>query len=362
MQAQPIAVAKPRAIPRGTGWFILLFWATQFALLTAQSIMMMPEDSNLPYILPRLCVTLLGIALSVGIAAIGQRFKGRRIRARILLAFALAAVCALLHATGNFAIFNYFMPAVNADRFSVFSYVIASLQWFWSYLALSSLLLAFWYALESAERERRIAQLRGIADAAQLRALRYQLNPHFMFNTLNSIAALIARREVEPAELMVENLADFLRACLSLDPQADIPLDQEIELQSLYLAIEAVRFADRLEVRIDIPDEARRALVPSLVLQPLIENVVKHSVSTSTTPVTLDISARIEGERLHLRIRNGAGDGPGQGARGTGVGLNNVADRLQARFGEDCAFRAEPQPGGGFAVSFAMPLSTGGAS
>jgi len=352
------ALNRP-AIRHGTAWFIALFWATQFALLTAQSIMMMPEESNLPYILPRLCVTMLGIILSFGIAAISQRFKGRPIRIRIMLAFGLAALGAMLHATGNFAIFNHFMPAVNADKFSVFSYMIASVQWFWAYLALSSLLLAFWYALESAERERRIAQLRGIADAAQLRALRYQLNPHFMFNTLNSIAALIARREVEPAELMVENLADFLRACLSLDAQEDIPLDREIELQALYLAIEAVRFADRLEVRIDIPDAARSALVPSLVLQPLIENVVKHSVSTSTAPITLDISARVESGRLHVCIRNSAGDGPGQGARGTGVGLNNVAERLRARFGEDCAFRAEPQPDGGFAVSFAIPWSDG---
>jgi len=122
---------------------------------------------------------------------------------------------------------------------------------------------------------------------------------------------------------------------------------------------EAVRFADRLEVRIDIPDAARSALVPSLVLQPLIENVVKHSVSTSTAPITLDISARVESGRLHVCIRNSAGDGPGQGARGTGVGLNNVAERLRARFGEDCAFRAEPQPDGGFAVSFAIPWSDG---
>jgi signal transduction histidine kinase len=360
MQSEPFPVARARIIPRGTAWFILLFWATQFSLLTAQSIMMMPEDSNLPYIRPRLCVTLLGIILSFGIAVVGRHFEGRPLRIRILFAFGLATLGAFLHATGNFLIFDLFMPRVNAEKFSVISYIIASVQWFWAYLALSALLLAFRYAFESAERERRIAQLRAIADAAQLRALRYQLNPHFMFNTLNSIAALIARREVEPAELMVENLADFLRACLSLDPQADIPLDREIELQALYLAIEAVRFADRLEVRIDIPFEARSALVPSLVLQPLIENVVKHAVSTSRTQVTLDISARIEEGRLHVCVRNSAGDGPGQGARGTGVGLNNVAERLRARFGEDCAFKAGPQPDGGFAVGFAIPWSAGG--
>ncbi|GAA0322507.1 hypothetical protein GCM10009087_35970 [Sphingomonas oligophenolica] len=357
MRSDTISAAKPEAIRRGTIWFILLFWVTQFALLTAQSMMMMPEGNNLPYLLPRSCVTMVGIALSIGIAVIGQRFKGRPIRLRIMLAIGLAALGAVIHATSNVAIFSLLLREPKGEEASIFSYMIASVQWFWAYLALSALLLAFWYSLESAERERRIAQLRGIADAAQLRALRYQLNPHFMFNTLNSIAALIARREVEPAELMVENLADFLRACLSLDPQEDIPLDREIDLQALYLAIEAVRFSDRLDVQIDIPDEAKRALVPSLVLQPLIENVVKHVVSTSITPVTLHISASVEDGRLHVCVRNSAGDGSGQGARGTGVGLNNVAARLKARFGEECAFKAGPCEEGGFSVGFAIPWS-----
>jgi len=357
MRQDPISSANPENIRRGTIWFVLLFWATQFSLLTAQSMMMMPEGDNLPYLLPRACVTIVGIGLSLGIAVIGQRFKGRPIRLRILLAVALAALGAVIHASSNVAIFSLLIPEPRGEQASIFSYMIASVQWFWAYLALSALLLAFWYSLESAERERRIAQLRGIADAAQLRALRYQLNPHFMFNTLNSIAALIARREVEPAELMVENLADFLRACLSLDPQEDIALDREIELQALYLAIEAVRFSDRLDVQIDIPEEARRALVPSLVLQPLIENVVKHGVSTSTTPVTLHISASIEDRRLRVCVRNSAGNGTGPGIRGTGVGLNNVAARLQARFGEACAFTAGPQEQGGFAVGFAIPWS-----
>ena len=352
-------IASKAAIRRGTALFILLFWVTQFCLLTAQTIMMMPDEDNLPYLTPRFCVTLLGVTLSFAMAAISDRFAGRRIRLRILLAFALAALGSTLHAAGNFAIFHMFMPVRASSSEPFLGYVISILQWFWAYLALSALLLALSYSLESAERERRIAQLRSIADAAQLRALRYQLNPHFMFNTLNSITALISRNEPAPAELMVENLADFLRACLSLDPQEDITLDREIELQALYLAIEAVRFAERLVVCIDISEEARRALVPSLVLQPLIENVVKHSVSTSTTPVTLNVWARLENERLHVCVRNGAGDGPGQGARGTGVGLNNVANRLQARFGEHCSFRVESQPDGGFEVGFAIPLTLG---
>jgi LytS/YehU family sensor histidine kinase len=155
---------------------------------------------------------------------------------------------------------------------------------------------------------------------------------------------------------MVENLSDFLRASLSMDPQEDISLDREIELQSLYLAIEAVRFSDRFEVRRDIAEEARRALVPSLVLQPLIENVVKHAVSPSTAPVTLDISAQVRDGRLEVRVQNSAGDGAPVTGRGTGVGLVNVAERLKARFGEAAAFSAERTADGGFAVRFSIPF------
>lgn len=351
---------EPEAFRHGTAWFIILFWTAQFSLLTTQRFlaaksMAMPADDWLS-LAPRACVTLLGIALSFGIVRVGRRFHRRPIRTRMLIALACALVGCIVHAAGNFAIFHLFMPVTNWESFSPIDYFHSIIQWFWSYLALSGLLLALAYSLESTERERRIAQLRGIADAAQLRALRYQLNPHFMFNTLNSIAALISRREIAPAELMVENLADFLRASLSLDPQADITLDREIELQSLYLAIEAVRFSDRFEVRTDIAANARRALVPSLVLQPLIENVVKHSVSTSTVPVTLDISAKVHSERLHVSVRNSAGNGAPNGARSTGVGLSNVADRLKARFAEETDFNAGRAPDGGFAVRFSIPF------
>lgn len=355
MQTDTSYAGESRAYRLGTALFIVLFWLTQFGLLTAQRLMSMP-DEDLTYLAPRACVTVLAIVLSFGIARVGRLFSGRPIRTRMLIALGCAIIGANLHAAGNFALFHLFMPVTNWQTFDAVSYMLALVQWFWAYLALSGLLLSLAYSLESTERERRIAQLRGIADAAQLRALRYQLNPHFMFNTLNSIAALIARRDIAPAELMVENLSDFLRASLSMDPQEDISLDREIELQSLYLAIEAVRFSDRFEVRRDIAEEARRALVPSLVLQPLIENVVKHAVSPSTAPVTLDISAQVRDGRLEVRVQNSAGDGAPVTGRGTGVGLVNVAERLKARFGEAAAFSAERTADGGFAVRFSIPF------
>jgi LytS/YehU family sensor histidine kinase len=273
---------------------------------------------------------------------------------RLVAALLFALVACFVHSACNFLIFELFMAKKNWEMLTLESYFGAVLTWFWCYAALSGLLLAFTYALE-------LSTLQRVTHTAQIRALRYQLNPHFMFNTLNSIAALIARGDAATAEHMVENLGDFLRASLSLDPQEDIPLEREIHLQSLYLAIETLRFSDRLRVAIDIPDEAKPALVPSLITQPLAENAIRHAVANSTRPIDFRISARREGGRLLVSAHNSGPDGAGRAAKGTGIGLANVAERLRARYGLDCTFSAGHQPDGGFLVRFDIPFAAEGA-
>lgn len=340
----------------GTTWTILLFWTAQYALLTAQRIVMEPEETT-HYLLPRLWVTLIGVALSFMIAAVIRRFREARSRDQLLVTGLAALVACLCHAAGNFAIFDWFMPDENRMDADLATYFLAVSQWFWSYAALSGLLLVLSYSFQAGVRDRRIAQLRHEADTAQVRTLRYQLNPHFMFNTLNSVATLIARPDRGAAEMMVENLADFLRASLSLDPQEDIPLAREIELQSLYLGIESVRFADRLRVEIQIGEEAGRGLVPSLILQPLVENVLKYAVTPSVRPVILFITAHVEGGTLSIAVRNSAGDGQPRQPRSTGVGLANVEARLTARFGDAAHLRTERERDGGFAALLSMPYN-----
>ena len=333
---------------RGPIALVLAFWAVQFSILTAVR-MLMSEPDDPSVLLPRLCVTAVGILLSLAIVEGLRRLIGRPLPTRLIATLGFALLACLLHSAVNFAIFQYFMPAKNMASFSFTSWFMAVLSWFWNYAALSGLLLALTYALELNTLER-------VTHTAQIRALRYQLNPHFMFNTLNSIASLIGRGDNAVAETMVENLGDFLRASLSLDPQDDIPLDRELHLQTLYLDIETLRFGERLKVEIDAPEETLAALVPSLIIQPLAENVVRHAVANSTRPIHFTIEARREGDRLLVAARNTGPDGAANVTRGTGIGLGNVAARLKARYGLGASFSAGAQPDGGFAVVFTIPF------
>ena len=143
------------------------------------------------------------------------------------------------------------------------------------------------------------------AQEAQLRALRYQINPHFLFNTLNSLSSLILSQRTDTAERMLMNLSTFFRATLSADPTADVSLDEEIRLQRLYLDIEQIRFPDRLPCRGRRARRlARRARVPVLILQPIVENAVKYGVAKSRKPVTVRISAYEEAGRLHIKVKD----------------------------------------------------------
>jgi hypothetical protein len=331
--------------------FIVLFWIVQFVAMTAQRLVNSSGD-DISFLLPRALVTLAAIGISVGIERTLRRLVGRGLPIKVAAAFGLALLACLAHAAINFAIFQAFMGARNWEDTTFRFYFAAVIAWFWPYAAVSGTLLALAYSRE-------VGELQRVAHKAQLRALRYQLNPHFMFNTLNSIVSLVSRREVETAERMAEDLADFLRATLMLDPEQDIPLEREIGLQSLYLEIERLRFPDRLAVEFDVAPETASALVPSLITQPLAENVVRHAVANSTRPIVLAIRARREGSRLRLTVHNSEPDGAAAPAASLGVGLANVAERLQARYGANHRFIAEAEPGSGFTVEIDIPFVSG---
>ncbi|HYJ83542.1 MAG TPA: histidine kinase [Allosphingosinicella sp.] len=229
--------------------------------------------------------------------------------------------------------------------------------WYFFFVAWASFYIAISSAARLRAAERRAAGAERDAQEAQLRALRYQVNPHFLFNTLNSLSSLVMARREEEAEAMIVNLSAFFRSSLALDPSEDITLAQEIEFQKLYLDIEKLRFPRRLDVRIDVPADLRSARVPPLILQPLVENAIKHGVARTAEPVRLTVAAREEDSRLILTVENDRGPtGPAKDEHGTGVGLVNVCERLAARFGAEAACEHGPLPGGGWRVTLSMPL------
>jgi two-component system LytT family sensor kinase len=240
----------------------------------------------------------------------------------------------------------------------------ASVVWLFFFIAWSAFYLANQAQAEALGAQRRVADAESAAQAAQVRALRYQVNPHFLFNTLNSLSSLVMTGRTDRAETMLLALSTFFRTSLSLDPGADVSLAEEIDLQRLYLDIEKARFPDRLQVEIDVPRELEHARMPALLLQPIVENAIKYGVSRSRKAVVIRIDARhLDNHRMVVEISNrpkhgGKDDLPAATHEGTGVGLSNVCQRLDARFGNRASCRFGPLKSGGFKVSLTMPVET----
>ncbi|MBU3077811.1 sensor histidine kinase [Sphingomonas quercus] len=197
--------------------------------------------------------------------------------------------------------------------------------------------------IRTAEQERDLVRARSAAQQAQLAALRFQLNPHFLFNTLNAISAMIVTRRNHEAEAMTEKLCAFLRASLDADPNELVAVEEELALLEDYLDIESVRFGERLVVVIDSVPEASEMLVPNFLLQPLVENAVKYGVSRSREPVTIRIGALVDAGKLILSVEDDAIANNGSpDAQGTATGLTNVRRRLEALYGTEGALVAGP--------------------
>ena len=236
----------------------------------------------------------------------------------------------------------------------------AAVVWLFFFIAWSAFYLARLAQTQALEAQRRAAQAENAARAAQVRALRYQINPHFLFNTLNSLSSLVMSGRPAEAESMILKLSKFFRSSLSLDPSADVTLAEEIALQRLYLDIEKVRFPRRLKVEFDVPPELENARLPALILQPIVENAIKYAVSPAREKVTLRITAReIDPARLHLEISNTSTTSLAPDARpdGTGVGLANVCQRLAARFDGAASCEFGPTADGGYRVAMTLPLN-----
>jgi hypothetical protein len=203
-------------------------------------------------------------------------------------------------------------------------------------------------------REQRAARLEADLARAQLTNVEAYLRPHFLFNTLNSIAALV-REDPRLAEKMIGELGDLLRASLSAEPQRQVRLDEELAFTEKYLDIERVRFQDRLRVRIEASDDARRALVPHLILQPLVENAVRHGIAPLETGGSVVVEAARQNGLLRVTVRD---DGAGLSQRfdaGGGIGLRGVRARLTQLYGDDHRLDLSPASPRGTIASLDIP-------
>ena len=301
---------------------------------------------DLPAVLSHMAVSLVGIVLSIPLLAAAARLRGLS-GVAVFGSFAvMVGLLAALLAVVDIAIFSAIYGLFDAQHGSSIttSYVT---NWAGNFAIFSSqyslIAVAFW-TLETLDALRRkqveleesrtaTAQAQNTANKARLFALRYQLNPHFLFNTLNSISSLVMTGRSADAEEMLVQLSDFLRTTLVTDPEEQQTLEGELETIDAYLSIERIRFGDRLAMSIDCPAELRDIRIPHFLLQPLVENSIKHGVASCDRAVTISICAREQDGDLVIAIENDC-DNKTPSPRGTGVGLRNVAERLRAVYGE----------------------------
>ncbi len=221
------------------------------------------------------------------------------------------------------------------------------------------------FFLQVEEQNDQLMRLEAQATSAQLAMLRYQLNPHFLFNTLNSISTLVLLKQTEPANAMLSRLSSFLRYTLVNEPTARVTVAQEIETLKLYLDIERMRFEERLRTEFRIDDAVRNGLMPSLLLQPLVENAIKYAVSPMEYGAEITVEAQLVGPMLRVTVSDtGPGLPPGTdpssvfgvSSDSTGIGLANIRDRLVQAYGENQRFDISNRPEGGFQVVLELPF------
>ena len=347
-------VALNDAPPRKRAMLLTaLLWLVIYGIVTLRSALIEPELMRV-ITSARSLSCVVGLFLCWLIYLVLERLRRKPFWYQVSAAGLLGIPASFLHATTTLALTGLIAGREDWARFD--RYVAVTNFWFLFFFAWAASILALNYSHRVRHEEKMRVQAQALAHRAQMQALRYQLNPHFLFNSLNSVAALVLDGKAVEAERMIRELSSFLRSGLASDPLEDIPLHAEVAQQHAYLNIERMRFPDRLQVEIDIPPAIERALVPSFILQPLVENALKHGVASSTGLTTVRIEAQRSGDALKVSVvDDGAGE-PDHVPAGANIGLHNVRQRLAARFGEQYGLQTGPRRPRGFEARIELPL------
>jgi signal transduction histidine kinase len=358
------------AFPRGRELLgILAFWLL-FAAVSLTNMLFPPGDNGPP-------VTPAVIGVSVSYAALwaiatlpvfwlARRFpidttrRVRRIALYLVAGLALAlAVDVIMELLRHSA-----LPPPPRGRFGPGGErsLWAGVQWhllneFTVYSAMLAAGIARDYFIRYQRRLAEAATLRTQLAEARLTALQNQLNPHFLFNTLNAVAALVER---DPAGVrrMIARLSELLRATLESGSEVEVPLSRELALASRYLDILQIRFEGRLTTRLDAPADLQNALVPQLILQPLIENAMKHAVGQTSIPSRIAVSVQRQDYDLVLAVADTGANGVGPISGGTGIGLQNTRARLQQLYADEQDLSLASNDIGGTTVTIRLPYHT----
>jgi sensor histidine kinase YesM len=313
-------------------------------------------QSALVQMLPWIPVTLAVIALTI-------RFPMSVERWRLPLVVHLLAAVVLAFVANVLVVFGYW---VSMGRFgSVASLAQQGALWatlrfhiaLLIYGAILGITQAVLYYQQTRDRKLRLAKLEGQLARAHLQALNAQIRPHFLFNALHTIGQLWRSGRSDDADAMLDHLGSLFHKVQSSTSRFEVPLAEELELVKEYLAIEGARFRDRLHTKVDASRDALDCLVPPLILQPLVENAVRHGISAVSSAGTVEVAATVSGGTLSLTVRD---DGPGMGHAtsqpGSGTGLRNTRERLAQLYGERAALRISNGLGGGTTVRVDIPV------
>jgi len=305
-------------------------------------------------------------ALSPLIFRLSRRFELRKAFPRNLFIHLALSVLLSLFVLSVAAVLTWYFGYPNLTRsptlfslwrnnaFSIY-YFHQGLTIYWATVAVAH---ALHYYRAIREGEARTAQLAAQLAQAQLQALKMQIHPHFLFNTLNSISALL-HKDVETADKMIARLGDFLRLTLKASSAQAVNLGKELEFLKCYLEIQQLRFQDRLTIDVDVEPQTLDLMVPNLILQPIVENAVRHGVSSQTEPGHIIVRALRQDGRLLMQVEdNGPGLKMNPNGTALGIGLNNTRARLEQFYGNDFEFQIANSAGRGVIVTLKIPAET----
>jgi two-component system, LytTR family, sensor kinase len=349
LQQQPFFEDKNRAF-----WILQSAgWGGYFILRTLSGI---ANAMGWSFVIHTALLTATGYSITLLMAAAYRRL----IRMRPIVTWAVSIMLVLIAAAAFSAVetwshATFIQPGTRPEGIRFMGAILLT---FSLLVAWSALYYGINYYLLLEEQTDQLLRLEHQASSAQLAMLRYQLNPHFLFNTLNSISTLVLLKQTDRANAMLSRLSSFLRYTLVNEPAGQVTVAQEVETLKLYLEIEKMRFENRLRPHFQIDPTVARARLPSLLLQPLVENAIKYAVTPQEEGADISIEARRSVDRVIITVSDtGPGlDGPSPDrAESTGVGLANIRDRLAQAYGSNHRFETQSDIRGGFRVIIEIP-------